>query len=128
LKSKIGRVNGGKSVKKEDMGKDIFVFGHLHPAIVLNDEYKSEKYKCFLEGEWKGRRVFVLPSFSSASLGFDLSEVDRLNDDERVSRGGRKIKGKFFVIDGKDLKKFEVVVYNNKENREYRFRKLGDLI
>jgi metallophosphoesterase superfamily enzyme len=128
LKGGIGRVNGGENVEKEDINKDIFVFGHLHPAIVLNDEYKSEKYKCFLEGEWKGRRVFVLPSFSSASLGFDLSEVDKLNERERVSRSGRKIKGKFFVIDGKDLKKFRVVVYDNKENKEYRFGRLGDLI
>ena len=42
--------------------KKIFL-GHKHPAITLRKGVKSEKYKCFLVGRWKGREIIILPSF-----------------------------------------------------------------
>ena len=102
---------------KQCLDSDYLVFGHLHPAIILYDNYKSEKYKCFLIGKWKGRNIVVVPSFSSISLGFNLNDIN-----EKIK------KKKFFVIPDKDLKKMRVIIYNNNEKKEYNFGKLGMLI
>ena len=51
-----------------------WVMGHLHPAIVLREGIKSEKYKCFLEGSFKNKKIIVLPSFS-ISEGIDVLEL-----------------------------------------------------
>src|SRR3989344_4826274 len=41
-----------------------WIMGHLHPAIKLREGDKTEKYKCFLSGKYKGKKVVILPSFS----------------------------------------------------------------
>ena len=109
-----------QTLRKNTMGnkqtnrQTIFLV-HLHPAITLSDKYKSEKYKCFLHGKWNGKEVYILPSFSSSSFGYDLRDLD----------GGKE---KFFIIPSKGLKNFEVIIYNNNEKKEYNFGKLKDLI
>jgi putative SbcD/Mre11-related phosphoesterase len=52
----------------------ILILGHLHPSIKLSDEYKSERYKCFLKGMWKRKKIYVLPSFNEISFGYDLKK------------------------------------------------------
>lgn len=47
------------------------VIGHAHPAVRLKEGVKEEKYKCFLEGEFKGKKWIILPSFLGASEGSD---------------------------------------------------------
>lgn len=93
----------------------ILFLGHLHPAITLYDKYKSEKFKCFLKGKWKGKEVYILPNFSSSSFGFDLNDL---------SSG----KEKFFIIPSRKLKNFETMIYDYKENKNYNFGKLKGLI
>lgn len=61
----IGEVAGNKKIKK-------IIMGHFHPAVNLSDGNKIEKYKCFLEGKWKGKEIIVAPSFSEYSEGSDL--------------------------------------------------------
>ncbi|MBX4196501.1 metallophosphoesterase [Candidatus Pacearchaeota archaeon] len=51
-----------------------WIVGHVHPAITLTEGVKSEKYKCFLEGEYKGRTVIVVPSFLDINEGSDPRE------------------------------------------------------
>jgi len=97
-------------------GVETLFVGHLHPAISLDDKYKKEKYKCFLKGNWKNKVVYVLPSFSPISDGYDLSKV---RDDS--------VKFEFIVGD-EELKKFEVIIYNNKEDKVYEFEKLSWLM
>ncbi|MBD3252375.1 hypothetical protein GF386_01440 [Candidatus Pacearchaeota archaeon] len=97
---------------------DVLVFGHLHPAIIIADKYKSEKFKCFLKGRWKSKTVYVLPSFTPVSYGFDLLDIDETN----------KNKKEHFIIENKELKNFEVIIYNNKDKKEYNFGKLRELI
>lgn len=106
----------GYKLFEQCLDSDYLVFGHLHPAITLHDNYKNEKYKCFLKGKWKNKEVFVLPSFSSVSLGYDLNDI------------GENLNSKFFVVPNKSLKNFEVVIYNNDEKKEYNFGKLNGLI
>jgi len=56
----------------------IWIIGHGHPAIKLSDPKgaKIEKYKCFLEGKYKDKKVIVVPSFFSYNVGSDPREND----------------------------------------------------
>lgn len=51
-----------------------WVMGHGHPAVNLNDGTKIEKYKCFLIGKYRKKKVIVVPSFFSMSDGTDPRE------------------------------------------------------
>ncbi|MEK6892835.1 MAG: metallophosphoesterase [Nanoarchaeota archaeon] len=55
-----------------------WIMGHLHPAIKLFERrgVKAEKYKCFLEGKFKGKKIIIVPSFSSFSEGTDVRESE----------------------------------------------------
>lgn len=49
-----------------------WVMGHVHPALSLHEGNKVERYKCFLVGQFKHKRVIILPSFFPASEGSDI--------------------------------------------------------
>ncbi len=76
------------------------VIGHLHPAIVLRDGIKAEKYKCFLEGKFKGKKIIIVPSFIEIGEGANILEI--MNDSSLIWKFA--------------LKKFKVMVIN--ENLE----------
>ena len=65
-------LHGHKLFNKVSATKNL-VLGHLHPAITLSDNYKSEKYKCFLKGNWNKKQIYILPGFSNLSTGHDLT-------------------------------------------------------
>ena len=48
------------------------IIGHEHPAVVITDGVKREKYKCFLRGTYKKKELIVLPSFNFVSMGTDV--------------------------------------------------------
>lgn len=89
---------------KQCLDSEILVVGHLHPAISISDGYKREKYKCFLKGKYKKKKIIILPSFNETGIGFDLR-----NSEDKI------------------LKNFEVVVYDSKENKALNFGKLKKL-
>jgi hypothetical protein len=98
----------------EECKSKVLIMGHLHPSVVLSDKYKREKYKCFLKGKWKGKLVYILPSFSPLSLGYDMDNIGSDKD--------------FLFISDKYLRGFEVVIYDSKDNKAYNFGKLKKLI
>lgn len=53
---------------------DYLIIGHGHPAIILREKVRAEKYKCFLEGKFRGKNLIILPSFSEWSVGSDVRE------------------------------------------------------
>ena len=56
---------------------NFWVMGHLHPAIKLREGNKVEKYKCFLTGNFKEKKIIILPGFTEAGEGIDVRELDR---------------------------------------------------
>jgi uncharacterized protein len=58
-----------------DKKNKLIVMGHFHPAVVLVQDSKSEKYKCFLYGKSKElkKNVIILPSFFTLVEGTDVS-------------------------------------------------------
>jgi len=102
----------GDNLFEQCLNSDFLIMGHLHPAITFKDKYKQEKFKCFLNGVWENKNVYILPSFSGLNQGYDL----------------RGLKDKdFMFIKNKNLLNFDVLVYNNKNNKIYDFGKLKKL-
>ncbi|MFA5992956.1 MAG: metallophosphoesterase [Candidatus Pacearchaeota archaeon] len=95
-----------KSIKK-------VIMGHLHPAIRINDSQsnRSEKYKCFLIGKYKGKQFFILPSF------FPLVEGSSVND---------HVEKEACIVPPEKLKTFNVFIVGDK-NSIYDFGKLKSL-
>ncbi|MCS7103021.1 MAG: metallophosphoesterase, partial [Candidatus Korarchaeum sp.] len=57
-------------------GVKLIVIGHEHPAITLRDEISvSHKFKVFLDGEYMGFRLLVIPAVSPLAPGTDLLSV-----------------------------------------------------
>lgn len=93
----------------------IIVAGHLHPAVVLSDDsgVKKEAYKCFLEGEYKGKTFIVLPSF----LGFVEGTLVNEYEEDYVES--------FFIVPKKAIMKFKIRAVG--EDGVYEFGKIEDL-
>ena len=85
------------------------VLGHRHPAIILHDKYKKEKYKCFLVGKYKRKEVVILPSFFGLIEGTDMIS---LND-------------RCLFISERDLINFQVKIVES--GKIYNFGRLKDI-
>ena len=55
------------------------VIGHEHPAITIKEYPRDEKYKCFLIGNYKKKRLIVMPSFNVLSEGTDILQGNFLS-------------------------------------------------
>jgi hypothetical protein len=55
------------------------IIGHEHAAISLQEGMKIEKYKCFLLGKYKTKKLIVMPSFLPIIEGTDLRRDDLLS-------------------------------------------------
>ncbi len=51
---------------------EIVIISNEHPAVSLREHIRSETYKCFLHGKWKGKELIVLPSFNVVTEGTDI--------------------------------------------------------
>lgn len=71
-KGEICFMHGHKIFDKALAKARLLVFGHTHPAIILREGIKTEKYKCWLIGKWKGKKVVVMPSFIFYIEGVDV--------------------------------------------------------
>jgi uncharacterized protein len=58
---------------KEIKGARAIIIGHEHPAISVRDGARSELFKTFLVGEYERRPLIVMPSYSFASPGTDMT-------------------------------------------------------
>ena len=104
----------GDKILNDCLDADFLILGHLHPAITINDKYKYEKYKCFLKGKINKKIIIILPSFNDIKYGYNLNFIDKNENN--------------LFISNKQLKEFEVIIYNNNEKRDYNFGKLKELI
>jgi uncharacterized protein len=86
------------------------VVGHLHPAIILKEGVKREKYKCFLIGNWNKKETIILPSFLSLNEGTSIKEI---KEEENYS-----------IIPIKNIKKFKVHIVG--KNKVYPYKKVEE--
>ncbi|MCX6709565.1 MAG: metallophosphoesterase, partial [Candidatus Woesearchaeota archaeon] len=64
---KIGKIlftHGNHIPGKTELADiDSVIIGHEHPAVSIREGVRSEIFKCFLLGKWKGKNLIVMPSF-----------------------------------------------------------------
>lgn len=107
----IAFIHGDKYYNKVfDKKIKTIVMGHLHPAVTITDKQKirAEKYKCFLTGDFKGKNVFILPSF------FPLIEGTSVNE---------YLSDRACIIPAGYLKNFDVIAIGQ-NNNHYNFGRL----
>lgn len=101
---------------EEIWAKDIklIVMGHIHPSVILAEDpgIKKERYKCFLVGRYKKKKVIIIPSFLDFVEGTPVNDyLDKRND--------------FCIIPKKALGKFKVHVIG--KDKVYEFGDVGSL-
>lgn len=102
-------LHGHKIFLNKEINKaKIIIIGHEHPAISICEGIKQEKYKCFLLGSWKKKKLIVMPSFFSVFEGSDVKKEKLLSP----------------YLDEKKIKDFEVFILGDKV---YKFGKVCDL-
>jgi len=114
IEENIAFIHGDVEIKEAfDKRINYIIMGHLHPAITLADSQriKHEKYKCFFMGEYKRKKVIILPSFLPIIEGTSLNEYLR--------EGA-------CIIPVNKLRKFEVHAIG--QNRTFNFGKLNKLL
>lgn len=105
--SRICILHGDKiRIEKEVNKAKILIIGHEHPAVSLQEGMKSEIYKCFLLGRWKGKKLIVMPSFLPLVEGSDIKKERLLSP---------------YLS---DIKNFKIFVLGD---RIYKFGRLKDL-
>lgn len=68
------KVDSGK-FKSEHFGDaKAVIVAHDHPAVTLREGMKAEKYKCFLRGGYKGKKLIVMPSLNRVHIGSEVSK------------------------------------------------------
>ena len=55
------------------------IIGHEHPAIMLRQGLRSEKYKCFLKGKYKRKVLIVQPSLNLLTEGTSIDKEKLLS-------------------------------------------------
>ncbi|MBN1644655.1 metallophosphoesterase [Candidatus Woesearchaeota archaeon] len=89
--------------------KKIIIIGHEHPAIGLQEDVRREKYKCYLVGKYKTKKLIVQPSFNLLTEGTDVLSQPLLSP---------------FLT---DITKFDVFVVDEKKKEILSFGRVGDL-
>ena len=92
---------------KEFRSAKILIIGNEHPAISVKEGPRTETFKCFLKGKFRGKTMIVMPSFNPITTGTDV------------------LKEKFISpFLNQDVKGFEVFIA---ADRTYYFGKIRDL-
>ncbi len=117
IKNNIVFVHGHKSFKEIfDKKVSIIIMAHIHPSVILSEKKgaKREKFKCFLIGNFRGKKIVILPSF------FEIVEGINVNDYIE------EYENHFSIIPRKSLLKFKVFVFGDDE-KVYDFGMIKDL-
>ncbi|MDP2628939.1 MAG: metallophosphoesterase [Nanoarchaeota archaeon] len=114
IDGEIAFVHGNKNFPEIfDKRIKTIVMGHMHPAILLKDKnkIKKEKFKCFLVGDYKKKKIIVVPSFFPFIEGTEY--YDKFLGED------------FSIIPFKKLGNFECFIIG--KEKIYNFGKLKDI-
>jgi len=105
--------HGDREPEALPSGVKTLAIGHEHPAVGLRDRVtgRVELFKCFLVGEYRGRRLIVQPSFNPLVEGSDLTRERCLSP----------------LLSEESLGKFEVYPVSDR-GEVYRFGRLEGLM
>lgn len=107
-------IHGDRHPREEELaGTSALIIGHEHPAVGLRNEVtgRIEVYKAFLVGTYRGRELFVQPSFNLLIKGSDITYEEVISP----------------LIDSSKLGELEVWLISD-EGQIYHFGKLEELL
>jgi len=116
IEGNIAFIHGDKLYRKIlEKEIKIIVMSHIHPAVVISDgvKIKKEKFKCFLIGKFKGKKLVIIPSF------FPLVHGSEINENYKNKPG-------FSIITKKQMLNFRTYVVG--KNKVYEFGRYNDLL
>ncbi|MCC7551473.1 MAG: metallophosphoesterase [Methanobacterium sp.] len=58
--------------KWDEIKEKNIIIGHEHPAVGINSGERMEKVKCFLKGDFRDKKMIVMPSFNFITEGSDV--------------------------------------------------------
>ncbi len=93
-----------------DIKSKIIIIGHDHPAVLLRDKAKFEKYKCFLKGMYKKQILIVQPSFNPLIEGSDVLK--------------EKILSPYL---NQDISNFELFIFDSKRRENLYFSRIKNM-
>ncbi len=71
-------IHGHQDIPLDDIPGDFIIMGHEHPSILLVDDVGAKaKVPVFLFGEFKDKRILVLPAFSPLAPGSEINVLRR---------------------------------------------------
>ena len=71
-------IHGHKKLDLSKINANLIIMGHEHPAVALRDELGiKHKFKCLLFGNYKEKRIIVLPAFSPLMPGSEVNIIPR---------------------------------------------------
>lgn len=56
----------------DDIKEEKIIIGHEHPSIGVRSGERMEKIKCFLKGDFRDKKMIVMPSFNFITEGSDV--------------------------------------------------------
>ncbi len=71
-------VTHGDKIPEGALRFSTIIIGHAHPAISLHENGRTETYKCFLTGKFRGKNLIVQPSFNPMVQGTDVCKEQLL--------------------------------------------------
>ena len=108
VEKRILFIHGHEQVNQSVLKRaDTIVMGHTHPCVILHEGSKKEVYKCFLEGQYNGRKIIVLPSFMDITEGTPVNYYDEDYMED------------FSFIPKKKIMKFKIYAVGEKEVLEF---------
>jgi uncharacterized protein len=58
--------------KWDEIKEENIVIGHEHPSVGIKSGERMEKVKCFLAGDFRDKKIIVMPSFNFITEGSDI--------------------------------------------------------
>jgi|TARA_Y100000310_G_scaffold344951_1_gene460728 hypothetical protein len=71
----------GDSIPDKNLLKGIstIIIGHEHPAVSIRQAPRTELFKAFLTGKWRGKNIIAQPSFNLVTEGTDVLKEEILS-------------------------------------------------
>ncbi len=113
IKEDIAFLHGDKMFQNIlDKKIKYIIMGHIHPAILLTEGIKKEKYKAYLIGKWKNKTLIIAPSFHGINEGTTMN-------------GHYKDIEDFSIVTKKQLQKFQTFIVG--KDKIYAYKKLKEI-
>ncbi len=94
---------------------DMVIAAHEHPAIAFKDELGVKyKFKCFLLGKFKGKKILVLPALSPLMSGTEVNMVEKEKLLSPILRSANLTEFKALITEGNHVYSFPLKATHQK--------------